>query len=377
MKNSVVVILLALLVTSCRKDAIDTSPTLPAVSTTPISSITSSSAISGGSINFDGEASVTARGICYGTSSKPTLANNSVAAGSGNGNFTCNITNLQPNTTYYVRAYATNSVGTAYGNNEVVFTTLSSVPSLSTSSAFSINGNEAQCGGVISATGGLEVLVRGVCFGKSPNPTINDSISVSSSITDSFTVLLPGLEANTTYYARAFATTATGTGYGPEISFTTATQVIAIGEMYNGGIIFYVDDSGVHGLIVAPTDQSTSADWGCNGTLINGADGTNVGFGQQNTLDILTGCSSVTNAAAICANLTLNGYNDWYLPSKDELTYLYNSLNPLSLGNFSAYNYWSSSEIDAGKAYGFNFSTNTHNSANKNSPYSVRAIRSF
>jgi hypothetical protein len=97
--------------------------TLPTITTTAASSITSNSATSGGNVTSAGSATVTARGICYGTSSNPTTSNSTVSSGSGTGSFSANLSGLAANTTYYVRAYATNSVGTAYGS-QVSFTTL-------------------------------------------------------------------------------------------------------------------------------------------------------------------------------------------------------------------------------------------------------------
>jgi hypothetical protein len=89
----------------------------PTVTTTAISNITRTTASSGGNVTSDGGATVTARGVCWSTSSNPTTANSKTTDGSGTGSFTSSITGLSPGTTYYVRAYATNSVGTSYGAN--------------------------------------------------------------------------------------------------------------------------------------------------------------------------------------------------------------------------------------------------------------------
>jgi gingipain R len=107
-----------------------TAATVPTVTTTAASSITTSSATSGGNVTADGGATVTARGICYSTAQNPTTSNSTVASGSGTGTFTANITGLASSTTYYVRAYATNSAGTAYGT-QISFTTLANPSSLS------------------------------------------------------------------------------------------------------------------------------------------------------------------------------------------------------------------------------------------------------
>ena len=98
------------------------SAVIPTVTTSTVSRITETTAVAGGNVTSDGGASVTERGVVYSTSSNPTMANGKVASGSGTGAFTCNLTGLQSNTTYYIRAYAVNSKGTAYGD-EVSFTT--------------------------------------------------------------------------------------------------------------------------------------------------------------------------------------------------------------------------------------------------------------
>ena len=103
------------------------STTLPTVTTSTVSNTTSSTAICGGNVTNDGNATVTARGVCWSTSHNPTVSNSHTTDGSGTGSFTSSITGLSENTTYYVRAYATNSFGTAYGN-EFSFTTPGTQP---------------------------------------------------------------------------------------------------------------------------------------------------------------------------------------------------------------------------------------------------------
>ncbi|MCQ2270274.1 MAG: fibrobacter succinogenes major paralogous domain-containing protein [Bacteroidales bacterium] len=99
----------------CLKDEGGSSATLPTVTTTSVTNITHNSATSGGDVTADGGANVTARGVCWSTNQNPTIADSHTADGSGTGSFSSSITGLSPNTTYYVRAYATNSVGTSYG----------------------------------------------------------------------------------------------------------------------------------------------------------------------------------------------------------------------------------------------------------------------
>jgi hypothetical protein len=162
---------------------------------------------------------------------------------------------------------------------------------------------------------------------------------------------------------------------------------IAIGDTYQGGIIFYLDGNG-GGLIAAPTDQSAGAEWGCDGTNITGADGTAIGTGAQNTIDIVTAnCSPNTPgnsiAADICANLTLGGNSDWFLPSRDELNLMYQNIgqgNVLGLGNVGGFAdnwYWSSTEYDYGFAYFQYFLFGDQLGTYKYNTNYVRAVRAF
>ena len=152
---------------------------------------------------------------------------------------------------------------------------------------------------------------------------------------------------------------------------------LAIGDTHQGGIIFYLDGNG-GGLIAAPIDQSSDAEWGCYGTLISGADGTAIGTGAQNTIDIEAGCSESGTAADICANLTLGGYSDWFLPSKDELNQMYINLHLQGLGGFLvSAGYWSSTENDLNSSYGQGFFNGGNGHAPKSSIAYVRAVRAF
>ena len=149
----------------------------------------------------------------------------------------------------------------------------------------------------------------------------------------------------------------------------------AIGDTYRGGVVFYLDGNG-GGLIAAPSDHQSSAAWGCFGTS-TGADGTAIGTGNQNTIDIEAGCTTSGTAADICANLTLGGYSDWFLPSKDELNEMYLNLHQQGLGGFANSSYWSSTESDNNNAWYQYFLNGFQSPANKNATISVRAVRAF
>ncbi len=150
---------------------------------------------------------------------------------------------------------------------------------------------------------------------------------------------------------------------------------IAIGNKFQGGVIFYIDASGQHGLIAAPSDQGTATPWGCYETEIPGADGTAIGAGFQNTSDIIAGCAKQGIAARLCANLVLDGYSDWFLPSKDELNKLF--LSKLKVGGFSNNIYWSSTEASKYVAWYQNFNFGFQNDNHKEGTHYVRAVRAF
>ena len=192
----------------------------PTVTTNTVSDVTLTTATCGGNVTYTGGASVTARGVCWSTSQSPTVSDNHTIEGSGLGSFTSNLTELSMGTTYYIRAYATNSAGTAYGAQQS-FTTLTTTPSVTTNTVSSINPTSATCGGNVTSTGGLSVTARGVCWSTSQNPTVNDSHTTNGTGTGSFTSNMTGLTHSTTYYVRAYATNSMGTSYGEQRSFTT------------------------------------------------------------------------------------------------------------------------------------------------------------
>ncbi len=202
----------------CKKET-----TEPTVETASIENIESNSAIGGGIIKDDGGEEIYSKGICWSTQENPTIADNKIDNGKGSSDFTNQITNLSPGTTYHVRAYAANSNGMAYGK-DIPFTTSATLATILTSSVSSITKSTAMCGGSITIDGGSAITERGVCWGTSPNPTIDDSKTSNGSGLGSFTSSVGGLTAGTKYYIRAYATNSVGTKYGSETSFTTLTD---------------------------------------------------------------------------------------------------------------------------------------------------------
>ena len=247
---------------------------LPTVTTAEVKDITETTAVSGGEVASDGGGEVTARGICWSTKQNPTIEDNKTTNGKGVGSFISQIPDLVPNTQYYVRAYATNEKGTAYGE-EVSFTTEEEEepeepgdepeepgdepeepgdepeepgdepeepgdepetpiepekpvgPVVLTSEVTEITLYSAQCGGGVSDGGGAVVVERGVCWNTIGNPTVLDFTTKDGSGLGSYISSITGLEYGTTYYVRAYAANANGVaGYGKEVTFTTLDKLL-------------------------------------------------------------------------------------------------------------------------------------------------------
>ncbi|MCH2229225.1 MAG: DUF1566 domain-containing protein [Crocinitomicaceae bacterium] len=176
----------------------------------------------------------------------------------------------------------------------------------------------------------------------------------------------------------------TGIDITNNVISTSGTCGFAIGDTYQGGIIFYLDPTGCHGLISAPSDQSTGAQW-YNGSFIDVSRGNGSGMfeGKYNTPMINEIQGGTTSAAAICANLSIGGYNDWYLPSIEELNRMYQNIgqgNTTGLGNvggFASDYYWSSTEFDNNSAWLQFFNGGGQLQNGKNLNFYVRAVRAF
>lgn len=206
---------------------------LASVSTSSISQITEVSAVAGGTISDDGNAPVTSRGVCWSTSPTPAVDGNITVDGKGTGSFTSNITGLESNTQYFVRAYAINSAGASYGS-QVSFTTLPGLATLRTTMVRSISDNRAVSGGTITNDGGSKINAKGICWSTAPNPTIGDNKTIDGTGNSLFVSTLSGLNRSTNYYVRAYVTNEAGTSYGQQTTFTTADGSFIQDEVIHG-----------------------------------------------------------------------------------------------------------------------------------------------
>lgn len=198
---------------------------LATVTTAEATDKSTTSATLGGNVTSDGSSAVTQRGVCYSTGTGPTTGNSKLAMGSGTGAFSNTVTGLTAGTTYYVRAYAINSQGTAYGN-EVTFKTAdaNALATVTTDAASGQTYNSALLGGNVTNGGTSAVTERGICYNTSTNPSTSNNKAVMGSGTGAFSNVVTGLSANTTYYAKAYAINSSGTAYGNEVNFKTASQ---------------------------------------------------------------------------------------------------------------------------------------------------------
>jgi len=237
----------------------------------------------------------------------------------------------------------------------------------------------------------IEVIVKdqeGAAFaGEVVNFAVTEgSVSAAAVTTDANGKASVTWTLGATEGTQTLSITGTSTLTGSPISVTaTAEYKPVIGDFKYGGVIFYIDETEKHGLVCAVSDQSSAAEWGCSGTNLPGADGTAIGTGAQNTIDIETECTDPGTAADICANLSLNGFDDWFLPSEDELYEMY--LNKATIETTALANsgtafytfYWSSTELSDVNARGVAFDDGYKTTEPKNGSGVVRtrAIRSF
>jgi uncharacterized protein (TIGR02145 family) len=200
-------------------------PLLPTVETTPVEIAASITATGGGNITNGGGSSVTARGVCYNTAGNPTLADSFTINGSGTGSFVTQLTGLSVSTTYYIRAYATNSYGTRYGGTELFETQPAAVPDLITGEVTDILARTALCGGEVTSDNGSPVTARGVCWNETDDPTIADPHTVDGAGLGAFSSQLTVMTPNTSHYVRSYATNGVGTAYGNAVNFYTLITV--------------------------------------------------------------------------------------------------------------------------------------------------------
>jgi hypothetical protein len=215
-----------------------------------------------------------------------------------------------------------------------------SLPTILTNPVELVTPTSAESGGSIFSDGGSIIIDKGVCWNLDQNPTIDNAHISKGEGNGRFKCNITGLLSDTKYYLRSYAVNNTGISYGEEINFNTDS--FRIGLFYEGGKIFYIDSSGVHGLIAALSDYQSSVPWYVNSFIETLAMGNDIGEGKLNTARIVNVLGVGMYAAYVCYSLSLNGYHDWYLPSFGELSLMYFYRD--TIGGFENEYYWSSTQ---------------------------------
>lgn len=200
---------------------------LPVVKTEEVDDVQTSMAHGHGEVTSDGGGDpVTVRGLCWGLRHDPTIGDFYVYAGTGTGAFDCVMSELQADQTYYVRAFAGNSKGIAYGN-EVSFTTkpMGALPTVSIEEITPVGTGSFSVTATVAEQGASAVIVRGICWNTTPTPVMNDYHESCGDGLGSFARNITGLASNTKYYVRAYAVNGHGVAYSNEVTVTLESEM--------------------------------------------------------------------------------------------------------------------------------------------------------
>ena len=291
-------------------------------------------------------------GFCYSNQPLPNIEDQKVIATPNKKSLSASLS-WSGTQDLYIRAYAKNNLGVSYSENILKLSwpaTSANIPQISLISLDSVSFYFADCQAMITSDGDLPIVQRGFFVSTNTNPlATNSMVFVNSSSTLTFSNRNTGLNENTTYYVRAFVTNTYQTSISAEILSFQTENFYNIGEIGPaGGKVFYSSLDGTtswHFLEAAPTDLSSSFSWSNDITSFSGLS-TSIGSGLSNTELIVLNQGASGNYSALKAQqYAYGGFTDWFLPSRDELSEMYQNLY-LNSGNGLATNseYWSSSQ---------------------------------
>ena len=384
---------------SSNENIFTTVAALPTLTTQTVSniSIANERATFNGIILTNGDPAYTERGFVYGTVHNPTVEDDmkKIAAGSGIGAFSVNATEIKEGATYYVRAYAINAAGTAYGD-EVTLNFNAVPPEVNTQAVTNITGSgSATFNGMIITSGDPAYTERGFVYGNMKNPAMSGTKKpVAGTGIGAYNLNVTGMQEGTTYYVHAYATNVAGTVYGEEMNFNittvmpqvttqavtniTSTTATFNGTIVNAGDPAYTEKGFVYSTSYNPiveVDTKKIVTGTSSGSYSINVTGINMGillyvrayastskgtvYGEEvsftpnspNTVALLTaelmvqktdiGIGNLNSMITLCQNSTLDGYTGWRVPTKAESAVLF--ANRDAIGGFNTnYYYWTS-----------------------------------
>lgn len=313
---------------------------------------------------------ITERGFCLSKNPEPTINDIKGKSNDHGVSFSVGIGGLEEATYYYARAYAISNGGVSYSDEKRVCTTSVSYPILLTTPVEWVTKTTAYCTGRVSGDGFSPILKQGIVYSTSPNPTLDDYVIYTSTSSASISAKLTGLQGSTKYYYRMFGVNKKYTGYGEEMEFTTG--LYDIGEQTQGGWVVYLDKYGLHGFVMAEQDISSTFIWSNDSTHFLTTGGS--ASGKANTERIVLNTPGENNAAWACYNYSINGYDDWFLPSSEELKL---SVAGMRISGLTSGIYWTSTELVVNKAMRYNVQSAIPKLDFKSKRFLVRPFRSI
>jgi hypothetical protein len=245
-----------------------------------------------------------------------------------------------------------------------------------------VDVNNAEVKIKIINNGKSKITEYGICWNTEGNPTLLNLNMKAIKDSVGNQIKIKGLKTSTTYYVKVYAKSEDQISYSDQRSFTTKS-IPYIGANACGGIVIYIYQAGepnyvaneTHGLVADKEDISTGIQWGCEGKIFTTNNNNLIGMGKSNTSHIIDVCTDENTAAQICNTHVSNNYDDWFLPSRDELNLFY--LNRSIIGGFGDAFYWSSSEYSDIKTHMQYLTTGVQYYGGKRATGRVRAIREF
>lgn len=236
LKNLGMLIILMIMLTGCTKCKPENDIILPELAQSNFSNLTKTSVTISGNVTSDGGGNVT-KGVYISTTGEPSSADRTEYGGTGTGAFSCQIDNLEPNTNYRAKVFASNEAGTTLGLT-IAFKTVLDPIGITTKVASDITLTTAISGGVITEFGSNIIAERGIVYKLTKLPTIMDNKIVYTGNDADYTCLIANLQPNTKYYVKAYATSSKGeTYYGEEITVWTYALIDQDGNGYHTVVI--------------------------------------------------------------------------------------------------------------------------------------------